>query len=270
MASEVRLCILGASGRLGSRIVALAGLTEFPPRPGERGVRVSRAVVRATSPLVGQPVPGMSIQFESDRAPLQDCDAVIDVSLPEAAVDHARQAANAGLPLLVAVTGLAASACQELGECAREIPLCLAPNLSGGVWVLAHLVQQAARALPLYDVEIVETHHRNKRDAPSGTALLLGQHAAAGRAVKLDDVKDTARASSPGKRALGSVGFASLRGGDVVGDHMVALLGDGERLELTHRAHSRDTFARGALNLAPRLVGRRPGLVSVPELLGLG
>ncbi|MEW5847203.1 MAG: 4-hydroxy-tetrahydrodipicolinate reductase [Myxococcota bacterium] len=264
MASEVRLGVLGAAGRLGSRVVQLS--------TGWTSGRVTLATVRPGSALVGQAVPGgpAGLGYSGDGVDWSGCDVILDVSLGAAATAHAKEAARQGKPLLMAATGLDDTARSALQEASQRVAVCVAPNLSAGVWVLAHLVRQAAATLREYDVEVVETHHRHKKDAPSGTALLLAGAAAEGRGVQLKDVMVPSRASVHGARETGSIGMASLRGGDVVGDHTVALYGDGERLELTHRAHSRDTFARGALILAARLAGRGPGMVTVPQLLGLG
>lgn len=262
MSAEVRLAVFGAAGRLGSRVVELARATP--------GLRVTRALEHAGSPTLGTHVPGYAdLSYRSEGEGLSDVDVVLDVSSADAAAVHVERCLVARLPLLMATTGLPAEAHQALATAARTIPVCVAPNLSTGVWVLASLVKQAARALGGFDVEVTETHHHHKKDAPSGTALLLARHVAAGRGVELDAVAERARTSSPGVRVEGSVGLHALRGGDVVGDHTVFMFGPGERLELTHRAHSRDTFAHGALRLLPSLVGRPAGMVSVPELLGL-
>jgi len=259
----VRLGIWGAAGRLGSRIVQLA--------PQAPSVRVERAWVRTGSALLGTAVPGVDgLRFSADGEGLAACDVVMDVSLADAAAAHLKMAVRGKKPLLMAVTGLSSETSDALPAAAVEIPLCVAPNLSAGVWVLAHLVKQASRALADFDVEISETHHRLKKDAPSGTAMLLGNHVAEGRGVTLVDVMERSRATTHGAREGGTVGMSSLRGGDVVGDHTVFFFGDGERLELTHRAHSRDTFARGALTLSVRLHRRSAGRVTVPELLDLG
>jgi 4-hydroxy-tetrahydrodipicolinate reductase len=260
---EVRLGVYGAAGRLGARIVELS--SSWP------GVRVTVALERAGAPCVGQAVPGGpdGLRVVADGSALDGCDVLVDASMGEAVAGHARDAARARVPLLVAVTALTPASQEEVARASAVVPVCVAPNLSTGVWVLAHLAHLAAGSLPGFDVEIVEAHHRGKKDAPSGTALLLGRAVAAARQVKLDDCVALSRAGTPAARVTGSVGIGSVRGGDVVGEHTVFVLGDGERLELTHRAHSRDTFARGALTLAPRLVGRPAGMVSVPQLLEL-
>lgn len=261
-ADPVRLVVFGAAGRLGSRIVALAADCA--------SVSVVQARVRTQSAAAGQPVPGHgSLTYAHDAMALAPADAAVDVSLGEAAAGHVRMCMDSGMPILLASTGLGDDATQAATQAATRVGVCVAPNLGAGVWVLAHLVKQAAALLADFDVEISETHHRHKKDAPSGTAMMLARHVADSRHATVDQLGVTNRSSAPSVRTAGSVGLAALRGGDVVGDHTVYLLGDGERLELTHRAHSRDVFAHGALRLVPRLVAAGPGLHTVPALLGL-
>jgi 4-hydroxy-tetrahydrodipicolinate reductase len=171
--------------------------------------------------------------------------------------------------LVIGTTGLSPQARAAIGERAREVPMVLAPNMSVGVNALFRLVGEAARALgPSYEVEIVETHHRAKKDAPSGTALRLAEVAA--EALKLDRASSFVyeRHGEPGARRAGTIGLQALRGGDVVGDHTVYFLADGERLELTHRATSRDNFARGAVRAARWVTGKPPGLYDMQDVLG--
>lgn len=262
MPAETRLVVFGAAGRLGSRIVSLAAQTP--------GMRVVQARVSNQSPHLKKSVPDHpALQFESDDAPLPANTVAVDVSLAHAADAHVRLCADAGVPLLLAVTGLQPGTLTLVQQLSARVAMCVAPNLSTGVWVMAHLVKQAAHQLDDFDVELTETHHRNKKDAPSGTGIMLAQHVAAGRQKGWDHVKVLDRTDHPGVRTPGTIGMTSLRGGDVVGDHTVFFLGDGERVELTHRAHSRDVFARGALRLAPKLATASPGLLTVPHLLGL-
>jgi 4-hydroxy-tetrahydrodipicolinate reductase len=183
----------------------------------------------------------------------QDTDVYVDFSAPEALEANVRQAVEAGKPLLIGTTGLDASHGRLIDDAAHSIPILQAANTSMGVAVLTHLVEQAARLLgPGWDIQIAEMHHRNKADAPSGTALHLGKAAARGRSDQ-----------------EGRIGFASLRGGTVAGDHLVVLAGEGERLELGHRAESRTLFARGAIEAALWLVGKPPGRYTMADVLGL-
>ena len=195
------------------------------------------------------------------------CDVLIDFSAPAALAASLDRAVTAGVPILVGTTGLDETADGRLSEASRQVPVLYAPNTSLGVALLAVLVQRAAQVLgPEWDIEITETHHRMKADAPSGTALLLGEAAAHGRASALD--AERGRDGLGLKRRPGAIGFASLRGGTVVGEHDVLFLGPEERLILSHRAESRMIFARGALAAARFLVGKPVGLYSMRDVIG--
>jgi 4-hydroxy-tetrahydrodipicolinate reductase len=243
----VRAVVTGASGRMGQRIV------EVLRADGE-------CEVAATTDK-----PASSL-----RGALAGADVVIDFSAPEASVEHAAICAERGVPLVIGTTGLSAGAKAQIAVAAKRIPLLLAPNMSVGVNVLLRLVAEAARTLgPSYEVEIVEAHHRNKADAPSGTALRLAEVAA--EALGLDPKKAFVyeRHGQIGARKPDTIGIQTLRGGDVVGDHTVFFLADGERIELTHRASSRDNFARGAVRAAKWLAGKPAGLYDMQDALGL-
>lgn len=196
-------------------------------------------------------------------------DVLVDFSAPSALAAHIAAAEAAGIGLVVGTTGLGADAHQLIDAAATRIPILQAANTSLGVNLLAALVRQAAARLgPDWDIEIVEMHHRHKLDAPSGTALLLGEAAAAGRGVALDAVAARGR-DGMGARAEGEIGFAALRGGSVAGDHVVILAAEGERIELGHRAESRAIFARGAIRAALWLAGRPAGRYAMADMLGL-
>jgi 4-hydroxy-tetrahydrodipicolinate reductase len=197
-------------------------------------------------------------------------DAVIDFTAPAATAAHAALAAEAGCAFVAGTTGLEDEHRAALRAAAKRVPVVWAPNMAAGVNLLFALTERVAQALgPEFDIEIVETHHRHKVDAPSGTALALGEAAAAGRGVALRDVRESGRDGITGARARGAIGFASLRGGDVVGDHTVVFAGAGERIELTHRAASREIFANGAVRAALWTAGRAPGLYGMKDVLGL-
>lgn len=195
-------------------------------------------------------------------------DALIDFTLPEATMQHAELAAQHKKILIVGTTGLSAAQEAELEKAAKSTVIVYAANMSLGVNLLAALVEQAARALSPdgWDIEVFESHHHNKIDAPSGTALLLGKAAAKGRNIELPSPVPFDR---NGKRETGEIGFSVARGGDVVGEHTVFLFGQGERLELTHRATNRALFARGALKAAQWAKGKPAGLYSMRDVLGL-
>ena len=270
MAKELKIGVVGAAGRMGRMLVrqagespdcAVAGATE---RPG------SEAIGQDAGILAGIGEIGVAVG-EDAAAMIAGVDAVIDFTAPEATVAHAELAAQAGASMVVGTTGLADSHMEALRRAARHVPVVVAPNMSAGVTLLMALVEQVARTLDdAYDIEILEMHHRHKVDAPSGTALGLGRAAAAGRKVDLDAVARMAREGHTGARPRGEIGFATLRGGDVVGDHTVVFAGEGERLELTHKASSRQVFAAGAVRAALWTKGQKPGLYSMRDVLGLG
>jgi len=269
MSEPTRVAILGAGGRMGRMLVQCLATTE--------GARLGAAVEHADNPLVGHdpailaglPAGGITITADVPDA-LAGCDVAIAFSTPSATVQHAGAAAARGIPLVVGTTGLAAADEQALARAAERIAIVYAANFSVGMNLLADLVRRtAARLGSDFDIEIVEMHHRHKVDAPSGSALMLGRAAAAGRDVALDDVAVRGRDGVTGARRPGAIGFAALRGGDVPGDHTAIFAGEGERLELTHRASGRTIFARGAIRAAQWAIGKPVGLYSMRDVLGL-
>ena len=206
-----------------------------------------------------------------DPAPLaRAADVLVDFSAPAALTANLAAARTAGTPLLIGTTGLSAAHHQAIDDAAADIAVLQTGNTSLGVTLLAQLVRAAAARLGSdWDIEIVEAHHRHKVDAPSGTALLLGEAAAAGRGVRLGEVRVDSRAGLTGARTEGTIGFASLRGGSVIGDHQVVFAGEGERVELSHLAQDRSTFAHGAVRAAQWLVGRAPGRYRMDDVQDL-
>lgn len=197
-------------------------------------------------------------------------DVLVDFSAPAALQASLARARSSGQALLIGTTGLDSGADAEIAEAAGTIPILRAANTSLGVALLSDLVERAARSLgPDWDIEILEMHHRLKADAPSGTALALGAAAARGRGVPFNPSSDTARHGTSLERAPGAIGFASLRGGTVVGDHTVVFAGPAERIELVHKAEDRMIFARGAVKAALWAHGQKPGLYSMADVLGL-
>ena len=197
-------------------------------------------------------------------------DALVDFSSPHALEANCEAAMAAGVPLLVGTTGLEERHHWLIDHASRNIPVLQTGNTSLGINMLAFLVEEAARRLgPDWDIEVVETHHRMKVDAPSGTALLLGEAAARGRGVPLAEHSERGRDGITGARATGTIGFASLRGGSVAGDHTVHFLADHERIALSHMAENRMIFARGAVKAAQWLVGQAPGRYTMAQVLGL-
>ncbi|WP_324826551.1 4-hydroxy-tetrahydrodipicolinate reductase [Qipengyuania zhejiangensis] len=206
-----------------------------------------------------------------DAANLADAsDVLIDFSAPVALEGNLHAAIGAGVPLLVGTTGLEERHHRAIDDAARAVPILQTGNTSLGVTLLAHLVREAASRLGSdWDIEIVEMHHRRKVDAPSGTALLLGEAAASGRGVILDDNRESGRDGHTGARREGAIGFASLRGGTVTGEHSVILAGEEERLTLSHSAENRAIFARGAVKAAEWLIGKEPGRYRMGDVLAL-
>lgn len=232
---------------------------------GRMGKALAEAIVAA-----GHEVSGGIDQGGDPMALAEASDVLVDFSAPAALEFNLDAAIHAGIPVVVGTTGLAERHHWLVDAAAVSIPVLQTGNTSLGVTLLAHLVREAASRLGEdWDIEIVETHHRMKVDAPSGTALLLGEAAAAGRGVRLAEEAVKGRDGVTGARKQGTIGFAALRGGTVAGDHTVHFLADNERLALSHLAENRAIFAKGAVRAAQWLLGREPGRYTMPEVLGL-
>ncbi len=270
MDGVIPVFVSGAAGRLGRRIVSHV---DAAPDLDLAGV-----VVRQGSPAVGQPCSALvgaplqtDPQAQGDLEGLGPQSVLIEVTPKGPALVHARRAADLGARLVIASTGFNAKERAELQALARQVPLLLAPNLSMGVAVLTDLVARAAQALPDYHLELVELHHSQKRDAPSGTAWALARAAKQARGEDADRDAVLARAGEIGPRGEQEIGLQSVRGGDIIGEHTLYLVGPTERVELSHRAATRDVFAAGAVTAA-RFMGeptRAPGLYSMSDVLGL-
>ncbi|MEA3017405.1 MAG: 4-hydroxy-tetrahydrodipicolinate reductase [Sphingomonadales bacterium] len=232
--------------------------------------RMGRAVAAELAEAGEAELAGGADEGDDVAALARASDVLVDFSAPAALEGNLAAAAGAGVGIVVGTTGLGGGHQDLIDDAATRIPVLQSANMSLGVNLLAYLVRAAAARLgPDWDVEILEMHHRAKVDAPSGTALLLGRAAAEGRAVDLDTVGDRGRDGITGARATGHIGFASLRGGSVAGDHQVILAADGERIELGHRAESRAIFARGAVQAALWLAGKPAGRYAMEDVLGL-
>ena len=230
--------------------------------------RMGKAIARAVEEHESARLAGAAGKGDNFAALAAACDVLIDFSTPDALHAHLDAAVNAGTPIVVGTTGLTDEHERALHQAGDRIAVLASANMSLGVNLLAHLVREAAARLgPDWDIEIVEMHHRHKVDAPSGTALLLGSAAAQGRGVDLAQVSDRGRDGITGARTPGHIGFASLRGGSVAGEHLAIFAGEGERIELGHRAENRDIFARGAVRAALWLKDRPAGLYSMADLL---
>jgi 4-hydroxy-tetrahydrodipicolinate reductase len=269
MADERRIGIVGAAGRMGRMLVRTVSKTEGCVVAGATERAGTAELGRDVGELAGIGTLGLTLS-DNVAAMFAAVDVVIDFTAPAATAAHAGLAASAGCALIAGTTGLEAEHRAALEAAAARVPIVWAPNMAAGVNLLFALTERVARALgPEFDIEIVEMHHRHKVDAPSGTALALGEAAAAGRSVALDAVRESGRDGITGARARGAIGFASLRGGDVVGDHTVVFAGAGERIELTHRAASREIFASGAVRAARWVAGKPAGLYGMKDVLGL-
>lgn len=242
----MKVAIVGAAGRMGRMLTQLAEADE--------NLEISAKV---------------DVAAGFDAAWPAGTEAVVDFSFHAAVAANVERAAAEGVAYVVGTTGLTADEQARVDACAARIPIVQAANYSLGVNLLLALVRQAARVLgPQYDVEIAEMHHRHKKDAPSGTALMLAQAAAEGRGVRLEDVACYGRKGLVGERPEGEIALHALRGGSVVGDHVVMFAGDVERVEIVHRAQGREAFAAGALRAAAWAAGRRPGKYDMRDVLG--
>jgi 4-hydroxy-tetrahydrodipicolinate reductase len=257
-----RVCVLGPSGRMGRAVIeAATGCDE---------VRITAAVDRAGAPELGRAVAGGVIAGADLEAGLAACDVYIDFTSPAATLAAAEAATRHRRAAVIGTTGLGPVEQAAIEQLSRVAPTVVAANFSLGVNLVLGLVHKAARALgPAWDAEVVEAHHHAKRDAPSGTALMIARAIAAGHGVDYDRVKRHARDGDIGPRPRGEIGVSSVRGGDVVGEHTAYFFGAGERLEISHRATSRAIFAAGALRAAAWVSGQAPGRYDMLDVLGL-
>ena len=265
----MKIAIAGAAGRMGRTLTRIASETS--------GIEIAGGLESSGSPQVGSDmgelagIGKLGVKVSNDPARLlAQVDGVIDFTVPAATVALSEIAAQKRLVHVIGTTGLSETDEGKIRDAARQARIVKSGNMSVGVNLLAALVEKIARTLPSdFDIEIMEMHHRHKVDAPSGTALLLGQAAAAGRNVELKDKAIRGRDGQTGARPPGHIGFGSLRGGSVVGEHSVIFAGPSERIELVHRAESRDIFAHGAMRAALWAEDKQPGLYSIADVMGL-
>ncbi|MBI4714689.1 MAG: 4-hydroxy-tetrahydrodipicolinate reductase [Nitrospirae bacterium] len=265
----VKAVVTGAAGRMGWRIISL--IRETP------GIELAGALERTGHPSVGSDAGEIAgcgrtgIVITDDLADiLRDADLYIDFSVPHASVENLRTAASLGKAAIIGTTGFGPEEIEEIGSLSRDVPCVLSPNFSIGVNVVFQLIAEAAKRLGNdYDVEIIEAHHRHKKDAPSGTAMRMAQILAEALGRDLNKVGKYARHGIIGERDPKEIGIQTIRGGDIVGDHTVYFAGLGETVSITHRAQSRDNFARGAIRAALWIAGKKPGLYDMGDVLGL-
>jgi len=264
----MKIGIMGAAGRMGRMLVAAVNAAQ--------GGEVIGGVEAESHPDLGADLGALAdigplgVVLTSDvEALFQTADVVVDFTVPFVTAQNAGLAQKTNTKMVIGTTGLDDDQQQAIANASKTVAMVQAANYSVGVNVLMGLVEQTARILPeQYDIEVLEMHHHHKIDAPSGTALALGQAAADGRGVNLNDVADKVRDGNVGARRQGDIGFATLRGGDVVGDHTVMFAGPGERVEITHKAASREVFANGAVRAALWAGNQTPGLYSMQDVLG--
>ncbi len=262
----MKLAIAGASGRMGQMLIGAA--LEQPD------LTIVAALDRAGSPLLGQDCGqalghATGVRVTADPSAVRDADVLIDFTRPEATLVHLAACAEAGVRMVIGTTGFDEAGRQSITAASRRIAIVFAPNMSVGVNATFRLIELATRMLnDGYDIEIIEAHHRHKVDAPSGTALKMGEVAAAALGKPLQDIAVYAREGHTGERRPGTIGFATVRGGDIVGDHTVMYAGTGERIEITHRSSSRQALADGGLRAARFLADRTTGLYDMADVLG--
>jgi 4-hydroxy-tetrahydrodipicolinate reductase len=267
----IKAVVTGAAGRMGARILNVLSTSE--------GIRLSGAIERKGHPLVGQdscgpaglPTGGVLTVITDDlAAALKAGDVLIDFTVPETSLANIKACAELGKPIVIGTTGFSKEQLGEITRHVQKIPCVLSPNMSIGVNLCFKVLDEIARTIGEdYDMEIVEAHHRLKKDAPSGTAVKMAQVIAQAVNRNLEEVGVYARKGMIGERSKKEIGIQTLRAGDIVGEHTVMFAGKGERIELTHRAHSRDTFAAGAVRAAKWVVGKKPGLYDMQDVLGL-
>jgi len=266
----MKIGIVGVAGRMGRMLAAEVLATEGVELSGGTEAPGSEFIGVDLGSLVGAPDTGLVVTDRAETV-VGSADVIIDFTAPNVTLAHAELAAGHGTAIVIGTTGFRAEQLSGLRELGGSNVIVHAANFSVGVNLLLGLTEQAASILGEdYDIEIVEMHHRHKVDAPSGTALALGEAAAAGRKVNLDDVSTRVRDGITGPRPSGNIGFATLRGGGVVGDHTVIFAADGERFELTHKAADRGVFAAGAVRAAIWANSQAPGYYSMRDVLGFG
>ena len=263
----MKLAIAGASGRMGRMLIEAA--------LSQPDTTVAAALDRADSPDIGRDCAeflgrSTGTRVGSDPAALAGCDVLIDFTRPEATLVHLDACVSAGVNVVIGTTGFDDAGKASIRRAADKVAIVFSPNMSVGVNATFKLLELAAKMLnPGYDIEIIEAHHKHKVDAPSGTALKMGETIATALGARLADVALYAREGHTGERKPGTIGFASIRGGDIVGDHTVLFAGAGERVEITHRSSSRVTYATGSMRAARFLVGRASGLYDMFDVLDI-
>jgi 4-hydroxy-tetrahydrodipicolinate reductase len=266
--STLRVAVAGASGRMGRMLVEAVTAADDAVLAGALDLPGSASIGADAAAFLGRP---SGVAITSDlRSGLTGADVLIDFTRPEGTLAHLEACRELGVKMVIGTTGFDEAQKAQIAEASKRLAIVMAPNMSVGVNVVLKLLDVAARALKNgYDIEVIEAHHRHKVDAPSGTALKMGEVLAAAVGRDLKDCAVYAREGVTGERDPSTIGFSTIRGGDIVGDHTVLFAGTGERIEITHRSASRVTYAQGALRAARFLAGRSSGLYGMDEVLGL-
>ncbi|MFA6312103.1 MAG: 4-hydroxy-tetrahydrodipicolinate reductase [Sterolibacterium sp.] len=265
---QLRIAIAGASGRMGRTLIEAVAQAEDTVLAAALDQPGSALLGKDAGELVGAPC-GVRIDDDIEAA-LARADCLIDFTRPEGTLRHLAACRRRGVHMVIGTTGFDADGKQAIEAAARDIPVVFAPNMAVGVNLVFRLLDVAARALSEgYDVEVIEAHHRHKVDAPSGTALRMGEVVAAALGRDLAECAVYGREGHTGERPATQIGFSTVRGGDIVGDHTVLFAGTGERIEITHKAASRMPYAMGALRAARHMRGRASGLFDMQDVLGL-
>jgi 4-hydroxy-tetrahydrodipicolinate reductase len=264
----LKIAIAGAGGRMGHMLIEAVANAVDCQLSGALDVAGSPALGNDPLVALGRSSP---VRISADlHAGLSGADVLIDFTRPEGTLAHLAKCRELGVRAVIGTTGFSDAQKAQIAEHARHIAIVMAPNMSLGVNVVLKLLDVAARALAQgYDIEVIEAHHRHKVDAPSGTALAMGEVLARASGRKLDDCAVWGRHGVTGERDPSSIGFSVVRGGDIVGDHTVLFAGTGERIEITHKSSSRATYAQGSLRAARFVAGRAPGLYTMDDVLGL-
>ena len=264
----LKIAIAGASGRMGHMLIEAVRQSDDCILAGAADVSTSHAIGNDATGFLGQ---ASGVVIESDvRKALQNSQVLIDFTRPEGTMAHLQVCRELGVKLVIGTTGFSDAQKAQIAAAAKDIAIVMAPNMSVGVNVTLKLLQMAAQAMPTgYDIEIIEAHHRHKVDAPSGTALKMGEVIASAMGRDLKDCAVYERYGNTGERDPSTIGFATIRGGDIVGDHTVLFAGTGERIEITHKSSSRATYAQGGLRAARYLRAQSKGLFDMFDVLGL-
>ncbi|MEI6802255.1 MAG: 4-hydroxy-tetrahydrodipicolinate reductase [Burkholderiales bacterium] len=263
-----RIAIAGASGRMGQMLIYAIGSASDCSLTGAMDMPSSAAIGQDAGAFSGQST-GVVITSNMHQG-LHNSDVLIDFTRPEGTMEHLAVCRALGVAMVIGTTGISEGQKAQITAAAKDIPIVLAPNMSVGVNVTLKLLEMAAKALSTgYDIEIIEAHHRHKIDAPSGTALKMGEVIASALGRNLKDCAVYAREGVTGERDPSSIGFATIRGGDIVGDHTVLFAGTGERIEISHKSSSRATYAQGSLRAVRFLAEKKTGLFDMFDVLGL-